>query len=116
MTLPDSYRRTHRTSIEDPAAFWAAGVDMIEWVTRPTTVLDDSGAPFYRWFPDGELNTSVNALDRHVRAGHGEQAAIVYDSPVTGRTATTTYQQLLQGPRPSLRGDRPEPGDHPLRR
>ena len=50
-------------------------------------MLDDSRAPFYRWFPGGELNTCYNALDRHVDGGRGEQAALIYDSPVTGQVA-----------------------------
>ncbi len=52
-------------------------------------------APYYRWFTGGELNTSFNALDRHVRDGRGEQAALIYDSPVTGTSRTYTYRELL---------------------
>ena len=52
-------------------------------------------APFYRWFPDGELNTCENALDRHVAAGHGDRTALIYDSPVTGTQRTYTYAELL---------------------
>ena len=47
-------------------------------------MLDDSRAPFYRWFAGGALNTCYNALDRHVERGRGEQLALIYDSPVTG--------------------------------
>jgi propionyl-CoA synthetase len=57
-------------------------------------ILDDSSAPFYRWFPDGVLNTCYNALDRHVEAGRGEQAALVYHSAMTGYRATYSYTQL----------------------
>jgi propionyl-CoA synthetase len=58
-------------------------------------VLDDSNPPFYRWFPDGELNTCANALDRHVEGGRAEQPALIYDSPVTGSRRTYTYRELL---------------------
>ena len=58
-------------------------------------MLDDANPPFYRWFPDGELNTCANALDRHVEAGRGDQAALIYDSPVTGTKRTYTYRELL---------------------
>ena len=51
--------------------------------------------PFYRWFPDGETNACYNALDVHVDAGRGEQAALIYDSPVTGCAAEFTYAELL---------------------
>ena len=58
-------------------------------------VLDRSRAPFYRWFTDGVLNTCFNALDRHVRSGRGDQAALIYDSPVTSSQRTYTYAELL---------------------
>lgn len=60
----------------------------------PSRALDDSAAPIYRWFPDGELNTSYNALDRHVEAGHGDRTALIYDSPVTGTGRSYTYSEL----------------------
>ena len=47
-----------------------------------------------RWFPGGKLNTCFNAVDRHVEAGRGEQAALIYDSPVTGQKKTYSYTQL----------------------
>jgi propionyl-CoA synthetase len=67
----------------------------VTWTKPPTRILDDSNPPFYRWFPDAELNTCANALDRHVEAGRGEQAALIYDSPVTGTKRTYTYRELL---------------------
>ena len=57
------------------------------WTREPQRILDDSNPPFYRWFPDGELNTCANALDRHVDGGRGDQPALIYDSPVTGSQA-----------------------------
>jgi hypothetical protein len=57
-------------------------------------VLDDSRAPFYRWFAGGRLNTCHNALDRHVDGGRADQLALVYDSPVTDTTAAFTYREL----------------------
>ncbi len=89
------YRATYRRSIEDPQDFWADAARDILWRTEPTTVLDVSRAPFYRWFPDGVLNTCENALDRHVADGHGGRVALVYDSPVTDTRRTYTYAQLL---------------------
>jgi propionyl-CoA synthetase len=91
-----THREVHRRSIEDPEGFWGEASRAIDWFRPPTTVLDDSRAPFTRWFPDGELNTCHNALDRHVAAGRGEQAAIIYDSPVTGVVETITYSALLE--------------------
>ncbi|WP_341254977.1 acetate--CoA ligase [uncultured Dietzia sp.] len=90
-----SYAAAHRLSISDPDAFWLRIAADIDWTTPPTTAVDGSRPPFYRWFPDGELNTSYNCVDRHVEAGRGEQAAFIYDSAVTGVKETITYAQLL---------------------
>ncbi|RAC17421.1 propionyl-CoA synthetase, partial [Burkholderia multivorans] len=68
----------------DPGEYWLEQArTLIDWVKEPTKAVDDSAAPIYRWFPDGELNVCFNALDRHVAAGRGDQAALIYDSPVT---------------------------------
>ena len=55
--------------------------------SRGTRVLDDSRAPFYRWFTGGRLNTCYNALDRHVERGRADQPALIYDSPGHGHDA-----------------------------
>ena len=81
MTDSDSdaqnYYAAHARSIDDPDAFWLEVAEGIDWVTAPTRAVDGSRPPFYKWFPDGELNTSANCLDRHVDAGRGEQAAYI---------------------------------------
>jgi len=89
------YKELYRASIEDPAGFWAQAADEVTWSAAPQTVLDDSAAPLYRWFGDGEMNTCFNALDRHVEAGRADQPALFYDSPVTGTKRSYTYAQLL---------------------
>ena len=61
-----AYAETFRRSLDDKDGFWAEAAKAIDWVKPPTVVLDDSRAPFVTWFPDGELNTCHNALDRHV--------------------------------------------------
>jgi propionyl-CoA synthetase len=88
------YDATYRRSLEAPDEFWAEAARAISWDTSPTRVLDDSRAPLYRWFPDGTLNTCFNAVDRHIPAGRGDQAALIYDSPVTGTIARWTYREL----------------------
>ena len=65
-----SYVEEYRRSLEEPDGFWLEAAEAIEWTRKPTWALDDTHAPLYRWFPDGELNTCHNALDRHVAAGH----------------------------------------------
>jgi len=89
------YQAMFDASIEDPCTFWADAARAVTWIREPVRILDDSNPPFYRWFPDGELNTCANALDRHVDAGRGEQAALIYDSPVTDTKRTYTYRDLL---------------------
>ncbi len=94
-TTPGAWAQAHRRSLEDPDGFWGEAAALVDWIHRPTTVLDRADPPFYRWFTDGVLNTCYNALDRHVIKGRGDQPALVYDSPVTGTQKTYTYAQLL---------------------
>ena len=89
-----AYERIRQASVDDPETFWLDAAGAIDWTTTPTRALDGSAAPFYRWFPDGELNVCANALDRHIDAGRGDQAALIYDSPVTGTVDTYTYREL----------------------
>ncbi|MGB7983386.1 MAG: propionyl-CoA synthetase [Candidatus Nanopelagicales bacterium] len=90
-----TYADAHARSIADPDAFWGEAAHAIDWSVAPSTVCDSSAAPFYHWFPDGQLNTCFNALDRHVQAGRGDQPALVHVSPVTGTDRTLTYAELL---------------------
>ncbi|KPF82689.1 propionate--CoA ligase [alpha proteobacterium AAP38] len=89
------YQAMHERSLSDPTGFWADAARAIDWDVFPTTILDDSDKPFYRWYRGGRLNICHNALDRHVAGGRAEQAALIYDSPVTGVKQTLTYAQLL---------------------
>ncbi|HEY0451349.1 propionyl-CoA synthetase [Actinophytocola sp.] len=89
-----AYDDAYRQSLEDPERFWLAAAAALDWTKPPTKALDDSAAPLYRWFPDGELNTCHNALDRHVDGGRADQPALIYDSPVTGTKASFTYREL----------------------
>src|SRR5690606_41366983 len=88
------YRELYQNSITDPAAFWADAAKAVTWTREPQRILDDSNPPFYRWFPDGELNTCANALDRHVADGRGDQPALVYDPPVRGTKRAYSYAGL----------------------
>ncbi|HZF29853.1 MAG TPA: propionyl-CoA synthetase [Gammaproteobacteria bacterium] len=92
--MPRTFLEVQAAAREDPEAFWGDAAVAIDWTKRWRRVLDGSRAPFYRWFDGAELNTCHNAVDRHVAAGRGEQAALIYDSPVTGTRACYTYTQL----------------------
>src|SRR5436190_8436611 len=85
---------TYQRSLKEPEAFWAEAAAAIEWDEPWQRVLDDTRAPFYRWFPGGQMNTCYNALDRHVERGRADQPALIYDSPVTDTIATFTYREL----------------------
>jgi propionyl-CoA synthetase len=93
---PVLFDRVYQESIEDPERFWGNAARDISWIRTWNTVLDDTAAPFYRWFDGGVLNTCYNALDRHVEQGRGEQPALIYDSPVTATIRRYSYRQLLQ--------------------
>jgi propionyl-CoA synthetase len=88
------YDLAYQRSLADPEGFWGEAAEALVWSRRWEKVLDSSRAPFYRWFGGGELNACHNALDRHVEEGRAEQAALIYDSPVTGTTRSYTYRQL----------------------
>ena len=88
------FDETYRRSLEEPEAFWAEAAAAIDWDEPWQRVLDDSRAPFYRWFSGGRMNTCHNALDRHVEGGRADQPALIYDSPVTDTVATFTYREL----------------------
>ena len=88
------YQTLYRQSLQDPEKFWGDVASGIEWSKPWNRVLDDSQAPYYQWFSGAELNTCHNALDRHCESGRGAQAALIYDSPVTGQVKTFTYFEL----------------------
>jgi propionyl-CoA synthetase len=90
-----TYKNQYRNSIENPDQFWAEAASGLDWTRSWDCVLDDSRPPFYQWFTGGEVNTCYNAIDRHCEAGRGAQAALIYDSPVTGQVRTFSYDELL---------------------
>ena len=91
---PGPYAAIHAASLGDPEAFWLDAARAIDWTRPPTRAFDSSAGSYGRWFPDGSLNACHNAVDRHVAAGRGEQAAILYDSPVTATKRRITYADL----------------------
>ena len=90
------YERAYEESINNPEGFWGKAAEEIIWYKKYSRVFDDSNEPFYRWFPDGELNTCYNALDYHVANGRAAQTALIYDSPVTSTIEKFSYAELLE--------------------
>ncbi len=90
------YKDVYAAWQNDPEAFWMAAAEEISWSKKPTRALNDSKAPLYTWFDDGEMNTCYNALDRHVDNGRADQVAIIYDSPITNSCEKYTYREMLE--------------------
>ncbi len=77
----------------DFTGFWGRlAREHLEWHKPFTQVLDESKAPFYRWFHDGEINASVNCLDRHLKT-KGDKTAIIFEAD-DGKVTKITYRQL----------------------
>lgn len=93
----------HNLSLHSPQSFWSHHASHLHWHRPPTqavtkhpkTTADGASYDHWAWFPDGEISTTYNCVDRHVRNGHGDRAAIIWDSPVTGAKETFSYARLL---------------------
>jgi len=83
----------HEAAAADPLAFWASWARRLTWSTPFNTILTWR-EPIAEWFADGSLNASVNALDRHVAAGHGARVAFFFEGEPGDRRAVT-YNELL---------------------
>ncbi len=88
------FDEVYARSLKDPEGFWGEAAAKVHWYRTWDRVLDDRSSPFYRWFTGGLVNTCHNALDRHVEGGRADQAALIYDSPVTETVKSFTYRQL----------------------
>jgi len=93
--MTDSFDDVYDRSMADPEAFWADAASGINWIEPWAEILDRSNPPHFRWFTGGVLNTCYNCVDRHVEAGRGDQAAIIYDSALTDAGRTLSYSDLL---------------------
>src|SRR5262249_28512802 len=94
--MSSSYREVYRRWKADPFGFWKAEAANIDWFSPPTEIYSSYIKPYGRWFVYGMCNTCYNAVERHVAGGRAEQAAIIYDSAVTGTKRTITYAELLR--------------------
>ena len=82
-------------SIRNPQEYWAEKAKAIDWFKPFSNVLDDSNPPFYKWFPDGELNISYNVLDRHVKSDRKNKLAYIWEGEM-GEVKTYSYYQLYR--------------------
>src|SRR5690348_15782532 len=80
---------------QDLEGFWLRQAkELVDWFDEPSEGVDESNAPFYRWFADGTLNVSYNCLDRHVEAGNGDKVAYHWRGE-EGEERDITYAELL---------------------
>ncbi|MEA2287925.1 MAG: acetyl-CoA synthetase [Solirubrobacteraceae bacterium] len=86
----------HEEAAKDPAAWWLKQTtELLDWFEAPSSALDESDPPFYKWFDDGKLNVSHNCLDRHVDAGNGDRVAFHWRGE-EGEERDLTYADLLR--------------------
>ena len=90
------YNATYQYAQNHPEEFWSEAAEQLVWQRRWDKVLDDNSSPFTKWFSGGKINTCYNALDIHLESGRGEQAAIIYDSPVTETQEILSYKDLFE--------------------
>lgn len=77
-------------SLENPEEFWSEKAKAIDWFKKWDKVVDDSNAPFYKWFSGGELNITYNAVDRHVKTARKNKLAYIWEGEM-GEVKTYTY-------------------------
>ena len=94
LSYGSSYDSVYRASLNNPEEFWADAARGIDWIRQWDSVLDSEASPAARWFHGGQLNTCYNAVDRHADGERGDQAALIYDSAVSGASETLTYLEL----------------------
>ncbi|MCW2306154.1 propionyl-CoA synthetase [Rhodobium gokarnense] len=93
--MASRYNEVYEGWKNDPDGFWGNAAEEIDWFTPYDKVFDADSGAYGRWFPGATCNTCYNCLDRHVERGRPGQAALIYDSPITGRKASYTYAELL---------------------
>ncbi len=91
----DAYNALCAEASKDYEGFWARlAREHVTWKQPFTQVLDESNAPFFKWFADGKLNVSYNCLDRNIEAGLGDKVAIIFEAD-DGTVSRVTYKELL---------------------
>ncbi len=89
----DAYRTLYEISIQDPEGFWAKAAEELHWFKKWDSVLNESEAPFFKWFEGSRTNLSYNCLDRHINEGRGDRIAFHWEGE-PGDTRDISYQQL----------------------
>ena len=91
----DGYRALCKEAEDDYEGYWGRRAkELLDWKVPFTQVLDQSNAPFFKWFADGKLNVSYNCLDRNVANGLGDKVALIFEAD-SGEVTKVTYKDLL---------------------
>ena len=93
--MASRYAETYAAWQRDPEKFWREAARAIDWIEPPRAIFDPQAGIYGRWFPDARLNACHNCLDRHIAAGRGDHAAIIYDAPVIAFKKSISYAELL---------------------
>src|SRR5450830_1701762 len=91
----DAYNALCAEAEKDFEGYWARlARENVVWSKPFTQTLDESNAPFYKWFADGELNASANCLDKHMGTSNENKVAVIFEAD-GGEVTKTTYKELL---------------------
>ena len=92
----EAYLAMCKKAEQDYEGYWAEHARrLLSWKKPFTKVLNDSAAPFFKWFEDGTLNASYNCLDRNVERGLGDKTALIFEAD-GGEVTRVSYSQLLE--------------------
>jgi acetyl-CoA synthetase len=92
----DMYKKMYDYSVKDPEGFWAEQAERLDWYKKWDKVADnDLTKAQIKWFEGGKLNVSYNCLDRHIKAGHGDQTALIWEGNDPNTDTALSYSELL---------------------
>ncbi len=92
---PQELEAFRRQASQDPQGYWEEAADELDWFKKWDQVLDESNAPFYRWFPGGRCNIVYNALDRHIETANKNKLALIWEGE-PGDNRKYTYYELYR--------------------
>jgi len=93
----EQYKKEYARSVADPEGFWAEKAGELDWMKKWEKVLSyDFNTPNIEWFIGGKLNVSANCLDRHIKQGRKNKAAIIWEGDDERNTRTLTYQDVYR--------------------
>ena len=92
----EEYQKLYKYSIENMEAFWGEQAKSLDWFKPYDKVWEKTDLFPGKWFVGGKLNVAYNCLDRHVKAGKGNQIALIWEADEPGQDRKYTYDELLK--------------------